>query len=88
MNAKEQQMNGRELAAATGLGLWVIRGIKKANRIFAAQAAEPLIFTGRYSTPSQISRWLAVHPEFVASRVLATTPAAQAQPARRSRPAA
>lgn len=66
----EKHMNGRALAEATGLGLWVIYGIKKANKIFAQQSREPAIFTGRYSTPKKIAAWLEAHPDFIARHVL------------------
>jgi hypothetical protein len=70
MSDKNKLLNGLALAAATGLGGWVIYGIKKANKLFAAQGLEPLIFTGRYSTPKKIAAWLETHPHFVARHVL------------------
>jgi hypothetical protein len=66
-----QQLNGMELATAMNCGEWLIYAVKKANRIFAAQGKEPLIFTGRYSSPAAIAQWLKVHPDFVPTRVLA-----------------
>jgi hypothetical protein len=50
---------------------WVVYGIKKANRLLAAQGREDLIFSGRYSTPGKLSAWLDSHPDFVANQVLA-----------------
>ncbi len=79
MSEKNKLMNGVALAEATGLGEWVVYGIKKANKIFAAQGRESLIFTGRYSTPAKVKQWLADHPDFVATRVL--VPQAAAEPA-------
>lgn len=89
MQTRDQRMNAVKLAAALGFeSTWVIRGIKKANAIFAAQGREPLIFSGRYSTPAKVSDWLDVHPEFVASWVLrkaapGESPAPQPHPPRR-----
>lgn len=61
-----------KLAAALGFeSEWVVRGVKKANRLLAFQGKESLIFTGRYSTLAKVSDWLDQHPEFVASHVLA-----------------
>jgi hypothetical protein len=71
MNDRQKFMNGRALAAATGLGVWCIYGIKKANKIFHASRGEPLIFSGLYSTPAKISDWLESHPDFIARHVLA-----------------
>lgn len=66
----EKHMNGRALAEATGLGQWVIYGIKKANKLLAQQGREPAIFTGRYSTPKKIAAWVETHPDFIARHVL------------------
>lgn len=91
MNDKDKHLNGVELAEATGLGEWVIYAIKKANKLFAAQGKEPLIFTGRYSTPAKVSQWFADHPDFVATRVLAPQKKLRAERApqpRRLRPVA
>lgn len=66
----EKYLDGRRLAEATGLGEWVIYGVKKANKIFAEQGREPLIFTGRYSTPKKVSAWIDAHPDFIARHVL------------------
>lgn len=85
MNAAQQWMNGRALATALGLGEWTIYGVKKANRIFAQQGREALIFTGRLSTPAKVAQWLEAHPDFVARHVL--VPAKDlAEPAHQPRP--
>lgn len=71
---KDQRLDGRGLATALGMkSAWTIQGIKKSNAILHAQdpVKEPLIFTGRYSTPAKVARWLDDHPDFVANRVLA-----------------
>lgn len=69
----QQQLDGTKLTAALGFqSTWVISAIKKANAIFAAQGKEDLIFTGRYSTPAKVTKWLDAHPGFVASHVLIT----------------
>ena len=66
------RLNSRRLAQALNFDSpWVIAGIKKANRMYHEQGREELIFTGRYSTPAKINRWLDDHPEFVASHFLA-----------------
>ena len=78
---KNQLLNSLDLATALGLaGPWLIYGIKKANRQLAAQGSEPLIFSGRYSTPAKVSAWLDAHPEFVAKRVLAPQAAKTPEP--------
>lgn len=82
MSDKNKLLNGLALATATGLGEWVIYGIKKANKLFAEQGKEALIFTGRYSTPKKVAAWLADHPDFVATRVLAPTQSAKKKAAR------
>jgi hypothetical protein len=64
------RLNSMQLAAALGCGLHLIAGVKKANAMAAAAGIEPLIFTGRYSTPGQVSDWLDSHRSFVARRVL------------------
>jgi len=51
-------------AAAVVCGVWIVRGVKKANAMAAASAARFLIFTGRYSTPRKVSDWLDQHPRF------------------------
>lgn len=71
---KDQRLDGRALATALGFkGSWIIQGIKKANAILHGQdpVKEPLIFTGRYSTPAKVARWMDEHPAFVANQVLA-----------------
>lgn len=69
---KDQLLNGKDLALALGLkSPWVIRAVKKANQMLASQGREELIFTGRYSTPAKISRWLEEHQGFVARQTLA-----------------
>ena len=84
LSLQHQRLNGVQLACALGFGEWVIKGIKKANALFAQQGRETLIFTGRYSTPAKVSKWLDDHPDFVASQVLAPQRrrAAAAVPAR------
>ena len=97
MNDQHKLMNSVALAAATGLGSWGISGVKKANKLFHAEKGEPLIFTGRYSTPAKILHWIETHPDFIARRVLAprkssapasllspAVPAPRARPARRA----
>jgi hypothetical protein len=79
MNSSQLRLNSKQLAQALGCGVWVIYGVKKANRIFAAQGREPMIFTGWLSTPAKVSRWLDAHPDFVASRTL-TPHRAKAKP--------
>lgn len=82
MQEKHKLLDGVRLAQATGLGAWVVYGVKKANKIFHGQGREPLIFTGRYSTPAKLAAWLDAHPDFVASQVLRKpTAAAAATPA-------
>lgn len=69
MKDDDKRMDGVDLAAATGLGIWGIYGIKKANKLFFKQGIDPaLIFTGRYCTPAKISTWLDAHPDFVANQ--------------------
>ncbi len=71
MKDDDKRMDGVDLSAATGLGIWGIYGIKKANKLFFKQGIDPaLIFTGRYCTPAKISAWLDAHPDFVANQVL------------------
>lgn len=86
MSDNDKHLNGVELSKATGLGEWVIRAIKKANKLFAAQGREPLIFTGRYSTPAKVSKWFDDHPDFVATRVLAPQNQLRAKRAPQPRP--
>lgn len=70
---REQRLDGVALTKALGFkSPWVVPAVKKANAIFAAQGREPLIFTGRYSTPAKVSQWLDDHPDFVARHVLVT----------------
>ena len=68
---RNQWLNGKSIAAALGCGEWIIYGVKKANKIFAGRGLEPLIFTGRLSTPARVAAWLEAHPDFVANQVLA-----------------
>lgn len=69
---KDQRLNSRDIAVALGMkGPWVVYGVKKSNRILAAQGKEELIFAGRYSTPGKVALWLDTHPNFVAGSVLA-----------------
>jgi len=69
---KDRRFNCLGLAAALGFGgPWMIYGVKKANRIYAAQGKEPLIFAGRYSTPARVAAWLDTHPDFIARHILA-----------------
>lgn len=81
LSVQHQRMNGVELGAALNLGEWVVSGIKKANRLFAAQRGEALIFSGRYSTPAKVSAWLDAHPDFVASRYKLKPKPSEAAPA-------
>jgi hypothetical protein len=62
-------MNSKELAAATGLGDWVVAAIKKANAELAKAGKEELIFRGRDSTPARVTAWLELHPTFSAADV-------------------
>jgi hypothetical protein len=90
MSRRHLQLNIRELAremfgvaaepnkSGTQRGEWVLRGVKKANAILAAQGREPLIFVGRYSTVAKIEQWLMEHPDFVATQVL--TPSGSLRP--------
>lgn len=72
MTAAHKRLDCVKLAAALGFDSeWVVRGVKKANRLLHKQGKEPLIFTGRYSTPAKVSRWLDEHQEFVATHYLA-----------------
>lgn len=68
---KHTRLNALQIAAALNLGEWVVYGVKKANRIFAENGKEDLIFTGRYSSPAKVMKWLDEHPDFVANQVLA-----------------
>lgn len=70
MSDRNKLLDGVKLAAATGLGEWSIYGIKKANKIFHRESGEALIFTGRYSTPAKITKWIDAHPDFVARHIL------------------
>lgn len=63
-------LNSKGLAEALGCSTWLIGGVKKRNAELAAQGLEEPIFTGRYSTPSKVSRWLADHPEFIPTNVI------------------
>lgn len=81
MSPRHKQLNSVGLAAATGLGEWVVRGIKKANRVLHETKGEPLIFTGRFSTPAKVAAWLEAHPDFVARRVLLRPKVAAPAPA-------
>lgn len=70
---RDQRLDGVALTKALGFkSPWVVPAVKKANATFAAQGREPLIFTGRYSTPAKVSKWLDDHPDFVARHVLVT----------------
>jgi hypothetical protein len=70
---RDQRLDGLALTKALGFkSAWVVPAVKKANARLAAAGTEPLIFTGRYSTPAKISQWLDEHPDFVARHELVT----------------
>lgn len=70
---RDQRLDGMALTKALGFkSAWVVPAVKKANAHLAAQGREALIFTGRYSTPAKVSKWLDDHPDFVARHVLVT----------------
>lgn len=71
--SSHSRLNARQIAEELGCGLWIVRGVKKANRLFAEQGKEDLIFTGFYSTPAKVGKWLDDHPQFVAAKVLDPT---------------
>ena len=47
MSACQPVLHATQIAADLQHGEWVVYGVKKANKIFAAQGREALIFTGR-----------------------------------------
>jgi transcriptional regulator len=73
-------LNGKSIAEALGCSEWTVYAVKKANKEFAQQAREALIFTGRLSTPAKVSAWLQSHPDFIPSRVLAAKRVRQPRP--------
>jgi hypothetical protein len=81
---QHRRLNCVDLAVALGMSAWQLYGVKKANRLFAKQNLEPLIFSGRYSTPAKVAAWLDAHPDFSAGRVLAPR---AGKPRRRDTPA-
>ena len=86
---KDQRLDCVKLAETMGLNSpWVIYGVKKANRLLAAEGKEELIFCGRFSTPAKVSAWLDAHPDFVATRTLVPVRQRPTPRGNRSRPQA
>lgn len=67
---RHDRLNCVRIAEVLGCGVYIVRAVKKANRLLAKQGRERAIFSGWYSTPAKVDRWLDDHPGFVARDIL------------------